>query len=90
MQFPAVALKLPLTQIFATDTHFPKIIKLCSGHPKTCKSIKKRKSKICTKIKLFSVYEEENKKMVSVIFLHPVVNISQEHPTNGRTSKKKK
>ena len=26
--------------------HFPKTVKLCSGHAKMCKSIKKQKSKI--------------------------------------------
>ncbi|CAL1297983.1 unnamed protein product, partial [Larinioides sclopetarius] len=29
-----------------TDRHFLKIVKSCSGDPKTCRSIKKRRSKI--------------------------------------------
>ena len=45
-----------------TDRHFPKIVKSCSGHPKTCKSIKNRKSKVCTKPILSSTYIEESKK----------------------------
>ena len=44
-----------------TDRHFPEIVKSCSGHPKTYKSIKNRKSKICTKPVLSSNYTEESK-----------------------------
>ena len=35
--------------------------KLCLEHPKTCKSIENRKSKICTKPILSSTYIEESK-----------------------------
>ena len=45
------------------DRHFPEIVKSCSGHPKTCKSVKNRKSKICTKPILSSSYIEESKKV---------------------------
>ena len=46
-----------------TDRHFPQIVKSCSGHLKTCKYIKNRKSKMCTKPILSSIYiEESNKK----------------------------
>ena len=44
-----------------TDRHFPEIVKSCSGHPKTCKSIENRKSKICTKPIFSSTYIEESK-----------------------------
>ena len=44
------------------DIHFPEIVKSCWGHPKTCKSIKNKKSKICTKPIFYSVYIEESKK----------------------------
>ena len=50
-----------------TDRHFPKIVKSCLGHPKTCKSIENRKSKISTKPILSSTYTEESKKMKRVI-----------------------
>ena len=43
-----------------TDRHFPEIVKSCSGHPKTRKSIKNRKSKIWTKPILSSTYIEES------------------------------
>ena len=62
------------------DRHFPKIVKSCSGHPETCKSIKNRKSKICTKPILSSTEskkklykkqkeEEEKKKRVGSTFV---------------------
>ena len=58
MKFCAFILELHLSQNFChtqtdshTDTHadknFSEIVKSRSGHPKTCKSIKNRKSKIC-------------------------------------------
>ena len=47
-----------------TERHFPEIVKLFSGHPKTYKSIKNRKSKIFTKPILSSVYTEESNKHV--------------------------
>ena len=56
MKFRALVLELHLPQNFChthTDTqkdrYCPEIVKSCSGHPKTCKSIENRKSKICTK-----------------------------------------
>ena len=45
-----------------TDRHFPEIVKSCSKYPKTCKTIKNRKSKICTKPIFYSIYIDENKK----------------------------
>ena len=45
------------------DTHFPEIVKSCSGHPKTCKSIENRKSKICTKLVFSSTYIEESNEL---------------------------
>ena len=45
------------------DRHFPEIVKSCSERPEMYKSIKKRKSKICTNPVLSSVYVEESKKM---------------------------
>ena len=69
MKFCSLVLELHLPQNIShtlsdtqTDRHFPKIVKSCSGHPKTCKSIKKRKSKICMKPILSSTYVEESKK----------------------------
>ena len=43
------------------DRHFSEIVKSRSGHPKACKSIKNRKSKIFTKPILSSVFTEESK-----------------------------
>ena len=40
------------------DNHFLEIVKSCSGHPKTCKSIKNRKSKIFTKPMPFAIYRK--------------------------------
>ena len=74
MKYCSLVLELHFPQNFChtrtethrqTDRHFPKIVKSCSGHPKTCKSIKNWKSKICTKPILSSTYiEESNKKKV--------------------------
>ena len=61
-----------------TDTHrhFPKIVKSCSGHPKTCKSIENRKSKIyifdfdiCSYIRKKNGFrlENESKILIAVI-----------------------
>ena len=64
MKFGGLVLKLHLPQNFCnaqTDRHFPEIVKSCSGHPKTCKSIENRKLKICTKPILSSIYIEESK-----------------------------
>ena len=76
MKFYSLVLELHLPQNFChthtdtqthrhtdrqTDRHFPEIVKSCSGHPKTCKSIKNRKSRICTKPILSSIYIEESK-----------------------------
>ena len=44
-----------------TDRHFSEIVQSCSGHPKTCQSIKNRKSKNCAKAILSPTYIEENK-----------------------------
>ena len=49
-----------------TDRHFQEIVKSCSGHPKTCKSIKSRKSKIFMKPILSSIYIEERKKKIII------------------------
>ena len=80
MKFCSLVLELHLPQNFChrhtdrqTDTqtdrqidrHFPKIVKSCSGHPKTCKSVKNRKSKICTKPILSSTFIEESNKSES-------------------------
>ena len=53
MKFRALVLELHLSQNFChahadrhTDTHFAEIVKSYLGYPKTCKSIKNRKSKI--------------------------------------------
>ena len=69
MKFCWLVLELHLPQNFChrhtdsqTDRHFPEIVNSCSGHPKTCKSIKDWKSKICTKPILSSIYVEESKK----------------------------
>ena len=65
MKLCSLVLELHLLQNFChtqTDRHFPKMVKSCSRHPKTCKSIKLRKSKICTKPILSFTYIEESKK----------------------------
>ena len=75
MKFCSLVLELHLPQNFChthtdrhtdrqTDRHFPEIVKSCSGHPKTCKSIKNRKSKIFTKHILSSSYTDESKKLL--------------------------
>ena len=64
MKFRALVLELHLPQNFChihTGRHFPEIVKSSSGHPETCKFIKNRKSKICTKTILSSIYIEESK-----------------------------
>ena len=45
-----------------TDKRFLEIIKSCSGHPKTRKSIKNQKLKNFMKLMLSSTYKEESKK----------------------------
>ena len=65
MKFRALVLELHLPQNFChthTYRHFPEIAKRCSEHPKTCKSIKNRKSKIFTKPIVSCIYIEESKK----------------------------
>ena len=73
VNFCSLVLELDLPQNFChthtdtqthrqTDRHFPEAVKSCSGHPKTCKSIKNWKSKICTKPIFSSIYVEESKK----------------------------
>ena len=44
------------------DRHFREIVKSCTGHPKTCKSIKNRKTKIFSKPIIYCIYTEESKK----------------------------
>ena len=64
MKFYALVLELQLPQNYCyryTDRHFPEIVKSCSGHPKTYKSIKNWMSKIFTKPILSSIYIEESK-----------------------------
>ena len=72
MKFCSLVLQLHLPQNFChthtdtqTDTrtnrHFSEIFKSCSGHPKTCLSIKIRKSIIFTKLILSSIHIEESK-----------------------------
>ena len=66
IKFYSLVLEMHLPQNFClTDTqidrHFPKIVKWCSGHPKTYKSIKNWKSEVCTKPMLFSTCAEESK-----------------------------
>ena len=78
MKFCALVLELHLPQKFLlhthidtqTDRHFLKIVKSCSGYPKTSKSIKNRKSKIFTKPILSSIYVEENKKYNRILILN--------------------
>ena len=66
MKFSALVLQLHLPQNFLshihTDRHFPDIVKSCSGHPKSSKSIKNRKSKTFGKPILSSIYIEQSKK----------------------------
>ena len=79
MKFCSLVLELHLPQNFChihtdtqthrqTDRHFPKIVKSCSGHPKTCKYIENRKLKICTKRILSSTYIEDSKKKMKWFF----------------------
>ena len=51
---------LPYTDLQTHRQHFPEIVKSCSGHFKTRKSIKNQKSKICTKAIFSSTYIEES------------------------------
>ena len=78
MKFCALVIELHLPQYFChthterytqreTDRHFPEIVKLCSGHPKTCKSMKNSKSKICMKPILYSIYIEESKNSITIV-----------------------
>ena len=75
MKFSSLVLELHLPQNFChthtdqTDRHFPEVVKSCSGHPKTCKFMKNRKSKICTKPILSSIYIEESKKKIIILTL---------------------
>ena len=64
MKYCRLVIELYLPENFCRiqiDRHFPEIVKLCSGHPKTCKSIKNRKLKIFMKPTLSSIYIEESK-----------------------------
>ena len=77
MKFRSLVLELNLPQNFChrhtdrqTDRHFPKIVKSCSGHPKTCKSIKNRKWKICPKPVLSSTDIEERKNVEHYLFIY--------------------
>ena len=70
MKFCALVLEAQLTQNFChtyTDRHYPEIGESCSGHPKTYKSIKNRKSKILTKAIFSCIYMEETKKIILCI-----------------------
>ena len=49
-----------------TGRHFPKIVKSCSGYPKTYKYIKNRKSKFCMKEILSSFYIKKVKSDVMI------------------------
>ena len=67
IKFCASVLELHLPEIFCHRhtqivRHFLEIVKSCPGHPKTSKSIKNWKSKICTKSK------EESKKYLEKKF----------------------
>ena len=64
MKFCALVLELHFATKFLSQTprYFPETVKSLSRHPKTWKSIKYRKSKICTKPILSSIYNEESKK----------------------------
>ena len=74
MKFRELVLELHLPQNFChTHRHFPEILQSCSGHPKTCKSIKNRKSKICTKPILSSTYVEESKNFRLFYFYYCIV-----------------
>ena len=75
MKFRVLVLELHLPQNFChthtdtlTDRHFPEIVKSCSGHPKTFKSIKNRILEICTKPILTSIYIEEKIKTLKIHF----------------------
>ena len=79
MKFCALVLELHLPQKFYqthrqihrhTDRHFPEIVKLLSGHPKTCKSIKNQKSEIFTKPILSFIYIEKRKNCKVQIIHH--------------------
>ena len=74
MKFCALVLELHLLQNFChthtdwqADRYFPEVVKSCSGHPKTSKSIKNWKSKTCIKTILASIYTEESKKALKII-----------------------
>ena len=82
MKFCRLVLELHLSQNFCpthtdtqtqrhtdtqTDRHFPEIVKSCSGHPKTCKSIKNWKPKICTKPIFSSTYIEESNNYIHIL-----------------------
>ena len=76
MKFRALVLELHLPQNFChrhTDRHFPEVVKSCSKHPKTCKSIKNQKSKICTKPILSSMHIDMQKIKHSDYFLSKIL-----------------
>ena len=77
MKFCSLVLELHLPQNFCrihttaqTDRQtFPEIVKSWSGHPKTCKFIKNRKSKILMKlIHFFNIEESKNNSRIQSIF----------------------
>ena len=67
MKFCWFVLELHLSQNFCYRHAFLEIVKSCSGHPKTCKSIRNQKSKIFSKPTLSSIYTEESKNLVTLI-----------------------
>ena len=75
MKCCALVLELYLPQNFChtqtvtqIDRHFPEIVKSYSGHPKTCKSIKNRKSKTFMETIFSPIYIEESKNISSNYF----------------------
>ena len=69
-----------------TERHFPDIVKSCSGHPKTCQSIKNQKLKIFTILVLFSIFTEKSKN-ARLLRKKGILKFSQEFHINVNSIK---
>ena len=79
MKFCSLVLELHLPQNFChthTDRQtFSETDKSCSEYPKTYNSVKNRKSEICTKPILSSVYIEDNRRKIENTRISPFFSL---------------